>query len=675
MRRRGAQQDRDCAAPLVGQVRLGGGRHVHPELGIGLPRLSRDHRPPPRTQPPQRGVARGASRRDEGAPRVAGDLDRQVDPVRLGEQDQPVELDATGVAVQLEAGRGEREVGELRPERAVDEHRPGHAALPQLHEAPVEARPPGARLGVDVQRPDVAPCDGEGAGGLPLGRRRRRDELVDELRGVGRVVVEGGGDPQPPLALRQGPRGHVESGGRDPGDALRAASLEAHGDAVGRVEPAQVDVGVGQLSPGGGAQADQDLLAVDRHVTHDGRGTPSGDPHPLAAVARHDDDAVGRPAARRVEGPRVLRAADDRPAPCRGSGDLGHQLVLHGIRALGEDEVGHGDAGEEARPVVADGALGPTGDVAAAHSAGPYGAALGLGADEAQLDAVQRRAGADVGNAVDVRMAVDLEGRRVPPHVPDARHQPLRAGDVVDGVGNADGSVAEVRQLDEEAHPTTDDAAAWGRAAAGGAPRRARRSGRAEMRWYARRRRGGRLATTRGRRPTRYSRKTRTSVSANSSSPSWSTSRKSGMSRVSTFRSCRRLPSTSPVRSRKLLTDETAAIRSTRLRLSARRWVIDCSAVWRCAPEVHRLLDQVDRAGQEVRRHREGDVLVVDAFGEPQPVVEEELRAGRSCSRPWCRRAARASPARAWRSGSPGPPGGAGPRAGCGRRRSAGRHR
>ena len=100
---------------------------------------------------------------------------------------------------------------------------------------------PGPGSGSTSSGPTWRPVTVRTARSLPLGRGGGGDEPVDELRGVGRVVVAGCGDPESPLALGEGPRRDVEGGGGDPGDALGAVVLEAHGDALGGVEPAQVD--------------------------------------------------------------------------------------------------------------------------------------------------------------------------------------------------------------------------------------------------------------------------------------------------------------------------------------------------------------------------------------------------------------------------------------------------
>ena len=326
-----------------------------------------------------------------------------------------------------------------------------------------------------------------------------------------------------------------------------------------------------------------------------------------------------------MQGPRVLGAPDDRPAPRRGGGDLRDELVLDGVLALGQREVCYRDAREESRPVVVDGAFpGPAGHVGAAHAAGPHGAALGIGTDETQLEPVQRRARPEVGDAVDVPVAVDLEGRAVPPHVADAGDEALRAGHVVDGVRHPDGGVPEVGQPHEQADAAAHDP--WlgvsqlelvGRDELGGAALPDEVVGEAASRRQARDDGGVDVREVLAEHPHEGVGELLVAVVEDVEEQRHVEREDLEVVQPLALGLARALEELVDRGDRGHPVHEVAALGAA---LGDR--LLGGLAL---APEVHGLLDEVDRAGQEVRRDGEWDVLVVDAFGEAQPVLEEEL--------------------------------------------------
>ena len=242
--RGGAQHDDDLLAARVGQVRLGTSRDVHPERRLVIPVHPGEDAPASGTQPAQAGLPRRTRGRHECAPRPTEHLDGHLETVRAREQDELIEIDVLGVSVQLQPIRREGEVGEQWSQRAVDEDRPGDAALTQLQQSAVQPGPSGARLGVDVERADVATVDPQAPGGFPFGRGGHRDELVDDGGRVLRVVRRGHGQPQTPVAFGERARGDVERFGGDARGPRRTFPVDADRDTFGGVEATQVHVGV-----------------------------------------------------------------------------------------------------------------------------------------------------------------------------------------------------------------------------------------------------------------------------------------------------------------------------------------------------------------------------------------------------------------------------------------------
>ena len=72
------------------------------------------------------------------------------------------------------------------------------------------------------------------------------------------------------------------------------------------------------------------------------------------------------------------------------------------------------------------------------------------------------------------------------------------------------------------------------------------------------------------------------------------------------------------------LTPSTAEKRSRMARVSVRRWVMERAVADPRAPQVDRLADHVDSAGQDVRRQRHRDVLVEHALGPAEAVLVPE---------------------------------------------------
>ena len=326
-----------------------------------------------------------------------------------------------------------------------------------------------------------------------------------------------------------------------------------------------------------------------------------------------------------MQGTGVLGAADDRPPSSCWGGHLGDEFVLDGILAVGQHEVGCGDPGKEARTVVVDRPVpGPAGDVHAAHPPRPHGTALGLGAHDSQLHPVHRRPRADVRDPVDVAVPVDLEGGALPSHITDAGHEPLRAGHLVDRVRDTHGRVPEVGQLHVQADSATDDLG----------------PGTAHLQLVGLHELGGAVL------PDEVVRK---------AAPRWelgdhgrvdvgevlTKDPHEGLGEllvalVQDVEEERHVEGEDLLVVQPLAVDLARALEEAVDRGDRSHPVDEVAALGATlgdrllgglafAPEVDRLLDEVHGPGQEVRWHRQGDVLVEDALGETQPVLDEEL--------------------------------------------------
>ena len=390
----------------------------------------------PRRRAPATGPQPAQARR-AGARRHAGIWARQVspetahgdlEPVGRRDEHEAVESPHRRVAVQLETIGREGEVGELGSAGAVDEERavtPRSAAAGGVGRAggPRPGPGSGSRSSGATWRPSSRRLRGALAlGGRARTRAGRRASPSDpSVPASGRRPGRAPCEPRAASAARSASERDVTSsasaGSR--ATALRHRALQADGHTrrrrpVGAGAPSRR----GSARPGAGRRMSMTSSSSTSHVAHDGHG--AGGPRCAACVPGsrgRRGHAVGCPPARRVQGARVLgRCRPSSRGGPRGRRPERRARTRRRRLPSGRLELGRRDAGEEARsrrssrrgafdrPVTSGRRTRRRRTVRRSR----------LRPDEAQLEAVDRRARPEVGNAVDEAVAIDLERRRRP---------------------------------------------------------------------------------------------------------------------------------------------------------------------------------------------------------------------------------------------------------------------